>query len=97
MQVAVCGTEWMMKYRTLALSCACGTAPAQISDIGLTTEHQIVFHWRCARCRHEMYLVKSLSDCWRDCPAPPKAELMTSAEDRRFLRAMKVRDPDDNG
>jgi hypothetical protein len=91
-----------MKYRTLALSCACGKTPRHVSDIGLTCQHEIVFHWRCSRCRNEMYLVRTLSDCWRDCPTseeetpPLPGDFMHSSEDRRFLRMLGVRVPDED-
>ena len=90
-----------MKYQILTLCCACGRRPKTIAEVGLTSEHQIVFHWRCSRCRNEMYLVRPLSDCWRDCPRSEQeatstaVESMDSIEDRRFLRMLGVRDPDE--
>jgi hypothetical protein len=99
--------ELTMKYRTVALSCACGKTPKHVSEIGLTAQHEIVFHWRCSRCHTEMYFVRPLSDCYRDCPssrqdvlAPPDkmpspTNSMASIDDRRFLRMLGVRDPDE--
>lgn len=90
-----------MKYRTLKLSCPCGKITKHVAEVGLTCEHQIVFHWRCSRCRNEMYLVRALSDCWRDCPSSGQGELSTAVDftdtigDRRFLHMLGVRDPDE--
>src|ERR1035437_6172615 len=55
-------TEHQMEYRTLPLSCECGGVPKNISAVGLSSEHELVIHWRCPRCRRNVCTVKPLSD-----------------------------------
>jgi hypothetical protein len=63
--------------------------------VGLTDEHELVVHWWCLRCRKVVYVTKSLSDCWRDCPRSLGKEEAESA-DARFLQSIGVRFLDDN-
>lgn len=90
-----------MRYETLVLRCECGRPALKIDDMGFTTDHQMVLHWRCAACRRHVYVLKSLADCWRDCPkelpdaAPPQWNDDPACEpDREFLRTLGVRLPD---
>jgi hypothetical protein len=90
-----------MEYRTLALSCECGGAPKQISAVGLSSTHDLVIHWRCPRCRRDVWTVKPLSDCWRECFTTASANVsratptFETADDRRFLHNMGVRYSDE--
>ena len=94
-------TEHQMEYRTLPLSCECGGVPKNISAVGLSSEHELVIHWRCPRCRRSVCSVKPLSDCWRECFTPASANLpnakptVDTAYDRRFLHRIGVRYSDE--
>lgn len=89
-----------MKYETLRLLCECGQQTTRIREVGFTADHQIVLHWRCVACKKYVYVVKSLSDCWRDCPreeepAPAASnEIVMRENDVRFLRSLGVKLPD---
>src|ERR1035437_190698 len=86
-----------MEHRTLPLSCECGGVPKQISAVGLSSEHELVIHWRCPRCRRSICSVKPLSDCWRDCLTAASANLpkakptVDTAYDRKFLHRIGIR------
>src|SRR5262245_43015363 len=96
-----------MQFRKLSLSCACGLAPARIKQLGLSTEHQLVIHWRCSVCKRDMYIVKELAECWRDCPKPEKALAVVQPnlvqankevfrrKDAEFLHSLGVKFPDE--
>lgn len=58
-----------MLFQSLLLRCECGKRTSRIREVGLTTDHQLVLHWRCPSCKRYVYVVKSLSECWRECPA----------------------------
>jgi hypothetical protein len=94
-------TEHQMEYRTLPLSCECGGVPKNISAVGLSSEHELVIHWRCPRCRRNVCTVKPLSDCWRECFTPASANLpnakptVDTAYDRRFLHRIGVKYSDE--
>jgi hypothetical protein len=68
--------------------------------VGFTADHQLVLHWRCLGCKKYVYVVKSLSDCWRDCPQQDEAKGVASNDevlrenDLRFLRSLGVTLPD---
>ena len=89
-----------MRYETLQLSCECGQHTTRIREVGFTTDHQLVLHWRCLACKKYVYVVKSLSDCWRDCPqqestkGEASTEEMVLESDIRFLRSLGVTMPD---
>lgn len=89
-----------MSYRYLELCCGCGEPPDRIDEVGFTDEHELVIHWWCLRCRKVVYVSKSLSDCWRDCPRPDvgkeEVEFACQSDDARFLQSIGVRFPDDN-
>ena len=61
-----------MRFQRLQLYCSeCGCrAPVQIKRVGFTPHHQLVIHFQCLRCRRDLYVVKNLADCWRECPKP---------------------------
>ncbi len=92
--------ELIMRYETLQLSCECGQHTTRIREVGFTADHQLVLHWRCLACKKYVYVVKSLSDCWRDCPQEESQREHTSDEsairehDARFLRSLGVALPD---
>ena len=87
-----------MRFRELPLRCVCGLSPTAIGQVGLTAEHQLVVRWRCTGCKMEVYVLKDLADCWRDCAKPETAaaasglnqELVRHA-DEEFLHRMGVR------
>jgi len=88
-----------IRYQSLMLVCQCGKVARSVADVGLTSSHQLLVHWRCAQCRRHMYMVKPLSECWRECPPEPNqsrehAERVEAA-DRRFLRNLKIKYPDE--
>jgi hypothetical protein len=87
-----------MEYQNIPLSCECGRVPRFVSSFGLTANHQLLIHWRCTQCRRDVYFLKALSDCWRDCP--PEAigrsdSTEITPDDRKFLRRLRVKDPDE--
>ena len=94
-----------MRFRELLLSCReCGRrVPARIRRIGLTPLHQLVIHFWCAGCKKDIYLVKDLADCWRECPAPedeldaiqPAPEFMREP-DAAFLHSLGVAFPEED-
>lgn len=92
-----------MRYETLQLHCECGQHTTRIREVGFTADHQLVLHWRCVACKKYVYVVKSLSDCWRDCPQEEQQEEAKPVElpqevlrehDIRFLRSLGVTLPD---
>ena len=94
-----------MKFQQLLLFCVCGRAASRIKQVGLTADHQLVIHWWCSPCRKNVYAVKALSDCWRDCLRPEDVQDMwriseSSSDqarnlDQRFLRNLGVRLPEE--
>lgn len=87
-----------MNYRHLPLLCRCGEVPDHIDEVGFSDNHELIVHWWCSRCRKVTYAVKSLADCWRDCPNPERslethlAELEEYCdEDAGFLRSIGVK------
>jgi hypothetical protein len=87
---------WFLK---LSLYCTCGRAASRIKHVGLTADHQLVVGWWCSPCKRNVYVLKALSDCWRDCPKPmhrrhavaPKR--IASDPDARFLHRLGVKFP----
>jgi hypothetical protein len=92
-----------MRFRPLSLRCGCGCVPSKLKSVGLTVGHELVVHWRCPACLKFIYSVKSLSDCWRECPqregrpeeTASSAEPNLRADDVRFLHSLGVTLPDD--
>ena len=76
-----------MSYRSFSLACRCGQAPSRIEEIGVSDEHELVIHWWCDECQKVVYAVKSLSDCWRECPHQETAPDF----DSRFLESLGIR------
>ena len=90
-----------MRYETLQLHCECGQHTTRVREVGFTADHQLVLHWRCMACKKYVYVVKSLSDCWRDCPreeemkgAGDLSQELMRENDIRFLRSLGVTLPD---
>ena len=90
-------------YQRIQLSCECGRPPARVRELGLTSDRQLVIHWRCGQCKKHMFVVKSLADYWRECPSTPVQRFADyqiatrstyHADDERFLRQVGIR-PDD--
>ena len=87
-----------MLFKEISLQCECGEAASAIKSVGLTDDHSLAVHWRCGSCGKFVYSVKSLDDCWKECPvddrATPRPFLDAGDEhviaDRRFLRSLGV-------
>jgi hypothetical protein len=88
-----------MNYRHLSLRCQCGEVPDRIAEIGFTDDHNLVIHWWCSKCQKVVYVMKPLTDCWRECPSPRLTQdsALPSAKpacfddrDVEFLRCMGV-------
>jgi hypothetical protein len=91
-----------MRFQLLKLVCCnCrGRAPARIRRVGLTAKGQLVIHWRCIRCRRNVYTIKCLEECLRKSGKPQPAAAADSQElmakpDAYFLRSMGVRPLDE--
>jgi hypothetical protein len=59
-------------YERIDVSCDCGWHPTRLREVGLTVDRQLVIHWRCSHCRRQVYRIKPLAECWRECPAPAR-------------------------
>jgi hypothetical protein len=84
-----------MKFKKLVFQCECGRSTSHIREVGLTTEHELVFRRWCPACKRHIYAVKSLADCWRECqPEAVAEELSDSVEvttsDAQFLRSVGI-------
>jgi hypothetical protein len=89
-----------MKFRPVALACECGRVPSRLNRLGFTPGHQLVIHWRCLGCKKDVYVVKDLAECWRDCPKPEDASENPADElvrepDISFLHSLGIRFPDE--
>jgi hypothetical protein len=92
------GVSTKMEYRTLPLACECGRVSKGISAVGLSSNHELVIHWRCPRCNKNLCVVIPLSECWRMCfpDAPanvPKSSTNLTDDiqgDRKFLHSIGV-------
>lgn len=92
-----------MTYRTLSLQCHCGRPSSTIREVGFTSDHQLVLHWRCPECKSYVYGLKPLNDCWQVCPTEEEtegvAEMSEEAiqeKDSLFLQELGVKFPDDD-
>jgi hypothetical protein len=72
-----------MGHQPLVLCCTCGHGPALIQGVGLTASHQLRITWHCAACGKEVFLLKPLSDCWRECPSADSLEEGEAAASQR--------------
>lgn len=88
-----------MNYRHLSLHCHCGEVPEHIAEVGFSDDHNLVIHWWCSKCQKVVYVTKSLTDCWRECPSgsqsldralPVVAPGSIDQEDAEFLRSIGV-------
>jgi hypothetical protein len=85
-------------YQRIRLACNCGRQPAGLRELGLTPDRQLVVHWRCPRCRKQVYVVRPLADYWRECPNPGALMLPKPADesdDALFLRSVGIRFSDE--
>jgi hypothetical protein len=87
-----------VRFLVLPLRCECGLVPAHVRQVGLSAEHQLVIHWRCAHCKKQIYVVKDLADCWQDCPAVTNKSETAAVEflprDSDFLHSIGARLPE---
>jgi hypothetical protein len=94
----------LMEYRALSFSCECGQAPLRITQVCLTTDHQLLIRWWCAGCKKMVYAIRPLGECWKDCPATASTgnivikdrEFDPGSEDARFLQSLGVKLPEDS-
>jgi hypothetical protein len=90
-----------MTFRKLFFRCECGRSPARVQDVGVTAEHELVIRWWCTVCKRRVFIVKSLSDCWRACPGQSgDSEQAIEAgdpntSDVQFLRSLGVCFPEE--
>jgi hypothetical protein len=88
-----------MGFLKLALYCTCGRAASRIKHVGFTADHQLVVGWWCSPCKRNVYVLRALSDCWRDCPKPMNKRQaaapnpIASDPDARFLHRLGVKFP----
>lgn len=92
-----------MRFRQIPLQCRqCGEqVPARIKQVGLTPQHELVIHFVCLKCRRRIYIVKSLADCWRECPpsgneSEPVEPMPMQEPDLEFLHSLGVAYPEDD-
>jgi hypothetical protein len=89
-----------MRSQGLSFLCKCGRRPFRITEVGLTSDHQLLVLWWCVGCRKMVGVTKPLSECWRDCPKhAPSGRMMVegdiyTGEDARFLAAIGVKFPE---
>ena len=98
-----------MRYRILSLRCHCGHPSSRIREIGFTSDHKLVVHWRCSQCKSYVYGLKPLDDCFLFCPtdeelaeatvkgSKPSKTVKASFQkkDADFLHSLGVKLPDD--
>ena len=89
-----------MEFNKLVCVCACGRPSARIREVGLTSEHELAIGWWCMGCKREVFLVKPLSDCWRECPTSSNEDEIgeiggVSAYDAQFIRSMGIQFPEE--
>jgi len=86
-----------MNFEPLSIYCQCGRPASTITQVGLTPDHQLVFHWWCAECDEPVYVFKTLADCWRECPrgedraaSEPPGISSIESDDVVFLATMGI-------
>lgn len=67
------GTAHSTMYERIEVTCECGHQPTRLREVGLTVDRQLVIYWRCSHCRRQVYRVKPLAECLRECPVPAPA------------------------
>jgi hypothetical protein len=86
-----------MRFKKLFFQCECGRSPLRIREVGLTTEHELVIRWWCTGCKRHIFVVKSLTDCWSECPTDrgwdDVSEEETNQADAQFLRRLGIQFP----
>jgi hypothetical protein len=91
-----------MHYRALAVACACGQPAFRITELGLTSDHEILIRWWCDGCKKMVHATKRLSECWKECPSFNDAETILAddgafdagEEDAKFLAGLGVKLPE---
>jgi hypothetical protein len=87
-----------MNIKPLSLFCPCGLAATRINQVGLTAEYELALNWQCTGCGTNMYVLKTLSDCCRECPeADGVSEFggeRAQRADEEFLHSLGVKFPD---
>ncbi len=94
-----------MKVEALRLTCNCGRPFSSFLQIGLTDDHQLAVHCWCDECEEIVYVVKSLSDLWRECPSRKSDDALDQTaeieapelDDSAFLSAVGISIPADVG
>ena len=93
----------LTRFTPISLRCDCGgRSPAQIRQVGLTAERQLVIQWRCSSCKRTLFSTKSLADYWRECPSRGEAFAAGAKTrsgsrqdyDTRFLHSLGVAMPE---
>jgi len=93
-----------MRVQLLSLACDSGHPCSSFVQVGLSSDHQLLFHWWCEECNEAVCAYKGLADCWRDCPPKEQVEIagnptaitIASAEsDSAFLSAVGICVPAD--
>jgi hypothetical protein len=90
-----------MRFQGLSFRCKCGRRPFRITEVGLTSDHQLLVLWWCVGCRKMAGITKPLSECWRECPkhATSKRTMIEgdgyAGTDADFLAAIGVIFPED--
>src|SRR5579872_858147 len=64
------GPPFSTMYERIEVTCDCGWHPTRLREVGLTVDRQLVIYWRCSHCRRQVYRIKPLAECWRECPTP---------------------------
>jgi len=87
-----------MIVEPLSVVCECGRPSSTFIHIGLSQDHHLVLEWQCDVCRQTMCALKTLSDCWRECPPDqnvPGSQLASpaqiEADDIAFLGRMGIK------
>lgn len=93
-----------MQVERLSLTCECGRPCSTFVQVGLTSDHQLVFNWWCDDCGEAVYAFRSLAECWRNCPPkeqvevadePTASNVSSTESDSAFLSAVGIALPVD--
>ena len=104
LEIALHTAASFMKAELLSLACGCGHPSSSFVQVGLTSDHQVVFNWWCSACDQPVHVFKSLSECWRECPPMEQAEILeepatadvpSGESDSAFLAAVGIAVPVD--
>jgi len=90
-----------MQVELISLACDCGHPCSSFVQVGLTSDHQLVFNWWCDDCHEAVYAFRSLAECWRNCPPvevaddPTAINVPSTETDSAFLSAIGISVPAD--